>query len=230
MIVACAADAKKGLYPLLKSQVEAAGIDFIFYEFAEGTFTWTGLIEWELEIANRYFDQQIVFVDAWDFIMQGNRHDLERVLSKQSVLFHSDAHCWPEPHKADLYPPVSTRYRYVNGTGPAGWGHAIADLIHYGVRRFPIRGRESSIFADNDQRFWADVYLNWPEHDFPIRVDTSCELSFPFNCSTPADYNFIGKVGSRYLYTYPMGTCPVFLHLNGASKRLGESVLAELSS
>jgi hypothetical protein len=213
MLVACAADCRKDFTDDLERQVLAAGMEFLFEELRP--FTWRKMIEWERHVGRAHTGSPVCFVDAWDFLLLGNQHELEALAAQQDVLFHSDAHCWPEPHKADLYPPSRSPYRYVNGTGPLGWGGAIADLIDYGMARFPIRGDESSIFADNDQRFWTDVYLaaqGGQEHR--VAVDIHCQLSVALNAvGDRTNFNIVGK---RAL-VYPMGTMPVFVHANGAS-------------
>jgi hypothetical protein len=213
MIVACAADKRQGYFWDLESQVGRAGLDFHFERL--DPFTWAGMLEWERDFCRTTKHDKVVFVDAWDFLMLGTSAELGSLLSEQDVLFHSDAHCWPEPHKADLYPPSPHKYRYVNGTGPAGNPAAIADLIEFGQHAFPVRGRESSIFADNDQRFWTDVYLSdyWVGK-YVLGVDVDRRLSLSLNCTGREDFSIVGK----RVITFPQGTSPVFLHANGASK------------
>jgi hypothetical protein len=97
-----------------------------------------------------------------------------------------------------------------------GRGGAIADLIDYGMARFPIRGNESSIFADNDQRFWTDVYLAMhADHAVDVALDTHCLLSVALNAIGDAsNFDIVG----RRAVVYPMGTMPAFVHANGASR------------
>lgn len=213
MIVACAADKRSGYFWDLEKAVHEVGLDFHYEKLAP--FSWAGMLEWELDFCRNTPYKQVCFVDANDFLMLGSATELEALLSEQDVLLHSDAHCWPEPHKADFYPPSTSKYRYVNGTGPAGSTAAIADLIEYGQYAFPIRGRESSIFADNDQRFWTDIYLSnyWVGKHY-VSLDTECRLTLPLNCTGKDDFNIVG----RRVITYPGGSMPIFLHANGASK------------
>lgn len=222
-IVACAADKRSGYYWDLERAVRKAGLDFHYEKLAP--FSWAGMLEWELDFCRSTPHTQVVFVDANDFLMLGTADELKMLLSEQDVLLHSDAHCWPEPHKADAYPPHKSKYRYVNGTGPAGYAAAIADLIEFGQYSFPIRGRESSIFADNDQRFWTDIYLsNYWLGKHVVSLDTACRLALPLNCTGPDDFDVVG----RRVTTYPGGTMPIFLHANGASKYTYASELARL--
>lgn len=210
VIIATAADRlQQGYFNVLQKQVLEAGMTFVAQTL--NPFSWTGMIEWEQEIAKRYANDIVCFVDAWDFILQGTKEDVIAALGKDGLLFHSEATCWPEPHKADLYPAVYgtfKAFRYVNGTGPCGIGGAIADAIRYGQENFPIRGRESSMFADCDQRFWTDVFLSG--HG---RIDNECRLSVALNAVGPQEFVIQDK--KLRLYT---GTVPAFVHANGASK------------
>ena len=206
ILIACAADCKKGMYPDLRRQVEKAGMDFLFHEL--NPFSWSGMIQWEREVAYDHPSDIVCFVDAWDFLLQGTAQDIVAALGNNSLLFHSEAACWPEPHKADLYPTAPTRYRYVNGTGPCGYGSDIVEAIDYGRAHFPIRGRESSMFADCDQRFWTDVFLSGRG-----AIDYDCKLSVSLNAVQPDEFT----VSERRL-KLNSGVTPAFIHFNGASK------------
>ena len=223
MIVACAADKREGYFWDLQAAVEEVGLEFHFEKMAP--FSWARMVEWELDFCRTTPYEKVCFVDANDFLMLGSATELGELLQDQDVLLHSDAHCWPEPHKADLYPDAFSPYRYVNGTGPAGSVDAIADLIEFGQYAFPIRGRESSIFADNDQRFWTDIYLSdyWIGKHV-VTLDTSCKLALPLNCTSRADFDVVG----RRVITYPGGVMPIFLHANGASKYDYADILEKL--
>lgn len=214
MLIACAADAREFLSRDLERQVLEAGMRFWYEDIRP--FTWRKMIEWERHMGQNYPTSPICFVDASDFLLLGTEAELTDLIDHNDVLFHSDAHCWPEPHKADKYPMAPTPFRYVNGTGPlVRYGGYVADMIDYGMARFPIRGNESSIFADNDQRFWTDIYLRRHSFPFDLRIDHHCKLSISLNSAAP---NTVNVVDTRLL-TYPMGTTPVFAHFNGASKR-----------
>ena len=213
LVIACAADCKKGFYEDLKRQVAKAGMTMIYAEIKP--FSWAAMIEWELEIAHTYSRDIVCFVDAWDFLLQGTAQDIVAALGNSDLLFHSEAICWPEPHKADMYPTppypnALSRFRYVNGTGPCGYGAAIAKAIEYGQREFPIRGRESSIFADNDQRFWTDTFLSGRG-----RIDYTCRLSVSLNAVEPSEF----VIAERKLRLFT-GVTPAFVHANGASDKL----------
>lgn len=216
MIVACGADNFSGFHDVLKRQVLDAGITFHTRQF--NVFTWRGMVEWELELAKSLpADEVLCFVDANDFLFQGSPEAMH-TLAQDGLVFHSEAACWPEPQKRDDYPPCSTRFRFVNGTGPLGPAGAIAEAIEYGIAHFPIRGWEKDMAADNDQRFWTDVYLSGRG-----TVDNYCELSVSLNAVPRSDFTIQEKkliltqmgTGSRETHTWIR---PQFVHANGYSK------------
>jgi hypothetical protein len=217
-IIACAADPKHlgGYFETLKRQVTSRGLTFIVQVISD--FSWAALVEWELEFCRRHSGERVCFVDTEDFLMQGSVEDLEAAMAAP-LIFHAEARCWPEAWKADLYPPCDTPFRFVNGTGPAGNCDAIAEAIELGLANFPIRGRESSIFADNDQRFYTDIYLT--ERGV---VDSNCRLSVQLNAVGAGDYRII----NGGLYLNATGTRPVFLHLNGASRHAAADFVRRL--
>jgi hypothetical protein len=205
LIIATAADCKKGFYDRLEAKASKEA-KFIYEKLSP--FSWAGMVEWEYAVAAQYPRDTICFVDTWDFIMQGSAQDVIEALGGSYLLFHSEATCWPEPHKADLFPESPTKARYLNGTGPCGTGEAIAEAISHGMRNFPIRGREASIFADNDQRFWTDVFLSgWG------RIDYYQALSVSMNATDFDEF----KIVERKL-VLNTGITPAFVHANGASR------------
>jgi len=134
-------------------------------------------------------------------------------------MYHGEARCWPEPHKADFYPIARGPHPYVNGTGPAGLTDAIVEAIDHGTRKFPIRGRESSIFADNDQRMLTDCYLD----GFGV-VDEHARLSVQLNAVNPAEVRIVGN-----RLVLKTGVMPQFVHANGASKFVYGPILERLA-
>lgn len=206
LVIATASDSIFGFYHDLKRQVAKRGI-FMHYEEIK-PFSWAAMLEWELEYASMHHKDIVCFVDSNDFLFQGNANDISNALGGSDLLFHSEAICWPEPHKADQYPESPTPFRFVNGTGPCGYGDSIAEAISYGMKNFPVRGRESSIFADNDQRFFTDVFLA----GFG-RVDYHSQLSLSLNAVEPTDFTI-----SNGKLRLTSGVEPAFIHANGASK------------
>lgn len=225
-IIACAADYDHigGYFKTLQRQVAERGLRFRFEPIER--FSWAAMLEWELGFCRRHSGERVVFVDTEDFLMQGSAEELQAAVAAPLV-FHAEARCWPEAWKADhYYQPCTTPFRYVNGTGPAGDCDAIAEAIEWGLANCPIRGRESSIFADNDQRFYTDVYLQ----GFGI-VDSEQRLSVQLNAVDPAtDYWIDMTDGSGRLKLRWNGVRPVFVHCNGASRKTHALALAGLEA
>lgn len=222
LIVACAADPDhtNGYFSVLRSQVERAGLPFVYECILP--FSWKALLEWELYFCRRHVGSRVVFVDAADFLMVGSAAELDAIVPRYDILFHGEARCWPEPHKADIGRYASERhgpYPFVNGTGPAGSAEVIADTIAWGFEHCPIRGREASIFADNDQRMLTDCYLAGYGH-----VDQTGALSAQLNAIGPSEVRI--EYGRLVL---PNGSRPVFVHLNGAAKTTYARIIAELA-
>lgn len=226
-IIACAADKNHfgGYFETLKHQVvDVAHLPFDWQVIEP--FSWAALVEWELAFCKSHSGERVVFVDTEDFLMLGSAAELDRVVGETPLLFHAEARCWPEAWKADLYPPSTSPFCYVNGTGPAGDCDAIAEAIEWGLANCPIRGRESSIFADNDQRFYTDVYLSGRGV-----VDSEQLLSVQLNAVDPTTDYWIDMTGGRGLLRLKWnGAVPVFVHCNGASHRTHGLVLAELET
>lgn len=174
-------------------------------------FSWQALLDWELAFASQHSKEPLVFVDAWDFIFQGTRDGLEEVVTAQPLLFHSEKACWPHPEKAARYPKTNSPWKYVNGTGPAGSGEAIADALTDGFKRFPLDGPE-----DNDQRFWTDVYLSGAG-----KLDTEVRLSLSLVQLDITEVCFeTERVRNAYHNVYPQ-----FIHANGAAKQHYKSLM-----
>ena len=220
LIVATAADEKRGYYDALQAQVCRAGIDFIWQPIVP--FSWRKLVLWELAIASSYPDALIAFCDSWDEVFLGSRREFETVLGAQPLLFNSEKLCWPHPEKAGLYPPCDTPWRYVNGTAPAGLGSSITDALEYGMDRFPIIGDGTGVHditVDNDQRFWTDVYLAGTG-----KLDTECRLS---QSLVMVEQGELAVKGGR-LVNKITGSKPLFVHANGASAMLGQRGLMDI--
>lgn len=216
MIVACAADREDGWLGLLRRQCARAGLGFHFKLLRP--FTWASLVRWERDFAHENHAERIVNVDAWDFLLLGTARELDTALGDSPLVWHSESVCWPEPHKADAYPPSSSKWRYVNGTGPCGYGWAIDAALSDGMERFPIRGESNSIFADNDQRLFTDIYLG----GFG-KVDERCLLSVSMNSVERHEF----KVEHKRV-VLDNGSRPVFAHFNGSSRELYADSIKEL--
>ena len=224
-LIACAADSTKGFFEPLRDQVIAAGIDFIYQPIKP--FSWRQLVLWEYAVAASYPKALIAFCDAWDMLYFGSRREFEEVVGAQPLLFHADRECWPDSRKAEatlsrqLVKDLS-RWNYVNGTGPAGTGAAIAEAIQYGLEHFPILDDSADVHdttKDNDQRFYTDVYLA----GFGA-LDTQCRLSQSLVAIRGDEF----RVTDGRLLNKITGTRPLFAHANGASAMIGCRGLMEI--
>lgn len=221
LLIATAADSLKGYYPDLRDQVVASGVDFL-YQPLEKPFSWRKLIDWEYALASAYPDALIAFCDTWDMLYFGSRVEFEAVVGTQSLLFHTDRQCWPHPEKAAIYPATSSPWCYVNGTGPAGKGSAIAEAIEWGMEHCPITDDYGGVMdtsRDNDQRFFTDIYLGGLG-----ALDTDCRLS---QSLVRVGQGELAVRGGR-LVNKITGSRPLFVHANGASAMLGQKELMDM--
>ena len=220
LLIATAADCQKGYFEDLKQQVISAGVDFMYQPITP--FSWKKLVDWEYALAKTYPKALIAFCDAWDMLYFGSRKEFEDVVGAQPLLLHAEKLCWPHPEKVALYPPHASPWRYVNGTGPAGTGAAIAEVIEYGMEHFPlVEGTKDvhDVTQDNDQRFFTDIYLAGYG-----TLDTDCRLSQ--SLVQTANGEFAVKGGR--LMNKVTGSRPLFVHANGASAMLGQRGLMEI--
>ncbi len=222
LLIATASTEIKGYFPELQQQVVAAGIDFMHQELK--TFSWRKLIDWEYLVAKEYPNALIAFCDTWDMLYMGSRREFEDVVGAQPLLFHTDKQCWPHPDKASLYPAKASPWCYVNGTGPAGLGSAIAEAIEYGMEHFPITHENTGVDVydtakDNDQRFYTDIYLA----GLGV-LDTSCRLSQSLVDLRPGEM----AIRDGRLVNKVTGTKPLFVHANGALSMIGSKMLMDI--
>jgi len=220
LLIATAADCQKGYYPDLQAQVIAAGIDFLYQPIVP--FSWKKLIQWELDMARSYPNALIAFCDSWDMLYFGSRKEFEDVVGAQPLLLHAEKACWPHPEKAARYASFSSPWKYVNGTGPAGLGSAIAEAIEYGMAHFPITDDSADVHdlsKDNDQRFFTDLYLSGYG-----ALDTQCRLSQSLVQAANGDF----AVKDGRLMNKITGSQPLFVHANGASAMIGWKGLMDM--
>jgi GT2 family glycosyltransferase/NifU-like protein involved in Fe-S cluster formation len=167
-VITVATGVERGLGAFLAS-CRRQGIEPIVLGMGE---PWRGL-GWRLKRLRRALDDLpaggvVLAADAYDSILV---HGATTILGTFARLGHpfviaAETNCWPDADKAPAYPPVASRYRFVNG---GGWiakaGHARTLLDRLGVGRL---GDDA-----NDQRFLADAYLADPSI---FRLDTRCEV------------------------------------------------------
>jgi len=223
VIVATAADAQKGYLCALSHQVHEAFVDFLYYDMKP--FSWKKMIDWKLQVASHYKDDLVIFVDAWDMLFLGTKQELVDKLAGRPITHFTEKLCWPDPEKCGLYPGISSPWRYVNGTGPAGLGKDIAAAIEEGNAHFPIKEYEVparlDAKQDNDQRFWTDVYLSGVGE-----LDSNCHVHQSLVMGQTGDF----RIKDGRLYNKVTGSAPCFVHANGASAMIGFRHLMDLLS
>lgn len=179
-----------------------------FYTHIEGRpWLWRRKIDWELELTSAHPTDLFVFIDTFDYLFVGDADELKSLLSRQPLLFSTDKGVspWPYVHYAkfyDLYRPRLSEWCWLNGSGPAGRGEAIADSIRYGQLHFELIERET------DQVFWSNVYL-----DGFGELDQACELTQALYYAEKGDF---GVHRGRFV-NLRTGSRPQFIHASGRS-------------
>jgi len=185
----------------------------IRYEFCiDGRpWLWKQKVEWELEMSLRHPKDHFVFTDAFDFLFVGTKEELDEAVLPYDLILTTDREdvngCpWPKPglkSDYDLIRKATSPWCFINGSGPAGTGEAIAKAIQFGFNSFPFPEWAT------DQMFWTQLYLR----------GYSCELDM--DCSiTQSLYNRkdneLGIVGDRFTNGIT-GKKPQFIHATGHS-------------
>lgn len=174
-------------------------------------------IEWKLEMSQKYSSDQIVFVDAYDMLFVGEKDELQKILNTSALLFPTDAGPapWPYEYYEDDFNKrrkAASKWRYVNGSGPAGLGSEIAKSIRYGFLHYAFKERNF------DQAFWANIYLDgWGQ------LDQACQLTqnifmhpARWSRSVATQSRDTGVRNGRY-YNFVTGSRPQFIHAMGGS-------------
>lgn len=174
-------------------------------------------IEWKLEMSQKYSDDQLVFVDAYDMLFVGEKDELQEILDLSELLFPTDAGPAPWPYEYYEYSynkrrKATSKWRYLNGSGPAGLGKVIAESIKYGFLHYALKERNF------DQGWWSNIYLDgWGE------LDQNCQLTQNiFKHPSHWDSSIVTKSGDmgvrngRY-YNFITGSRPQFLHAMGGT-------------
>jgi hypothetical protein len=201
----------------LERSLARKGVPFIF-QMESGPWLWKRKIEWELEWAKAYPRDLFVFIDAFDYLFLGELSELTEIVSAQPLLFSTDCGSVPFPDK-NMVPYYDHRRKreskwcWLNGSGPAGTGEAIAEAIEFGLPRFPIiPPSEQWPRGGTDQWWWTLVYLN----GYGV-LDQQCRMT-----QTLYDMDNDGFWGTRSLgykdgriHNLETGSKPQFIHANG---------------
>jgi hypothetical protein len=162
----------------------------------------------ELVEAIKNMDNRLIIVcDTFDlFPMAG----LEEILTKYEnlcepgqVLFSAEFFCWPDKELVKCYPPVQTKYKYLNSGSFMGYRDDIYELIRDGQVQD----------NDDDQRYFTQKFLLQEKDKPKIVLDYNCELFQAVNGCQEDLVIHKNRIYNKYTRTYP-----VFIHGNGPSK------------
>ena len=120
---------------------------------------------------------------------------------KHKIVISSEIYCWPNKLLADVYPNVSTKYKYLN----SGCIMGFRDEIYHILKNNPVKDR------DDDQLFYTLQYLNGKN----IILDYQCCL---FQTLAGVSDDIVvhrNRVYNKYTNSYP-----IFIHGNGHGKPL----------
>lgn len=212
-IVACCYSHRNHYLPILEEQASARGFGLVSEAIQ---FSWRNMVLWTLDVCNRFPDDLLFFVGAWDTACVGDVDEVRDRGLEDCITLTGDINCWPHESKVSDFekkvPGVRSPWRYVN-TGPlTGLGRNIAEAINWGWGRFPVE--EDGLYGgDNDQRFWTDVYLQSP---IKIQIDYACMIGQTLQGKHPGMLYIEKKVGERGRLRNDLNeTYPVFVHANG---------------
>ena len=219
-----------GFQAQLERQLERQRVPYLYYY--EPDFSWCGRVEWEFKVAEAHPDELLLFLDAWDVLMLGERSELTPLWLERGITISADRNCWPDPERA---PACEARvegsqspWRYPCCGIVAGKGRTLAEALRWGLDRNPLAGipadadyllkhgdRSFGSLTGTDQRFWTSLYLDPVASErFQIRLDTECR--FAVNLCGVFAHEIEIKRGR--IVCKPMATRPVFAHSNGPSE------------
>jgi hypothetical protein len=210
---------EKEQFLALERSLARKGVPFLF-QMESGPWSWERKIRWELEVSKQHEDGLLVFIDAFDYLFLGELTELEQVVSEQPLLFSTDRGATPFPDKRlaphyDIRRKKESPWCYLNGSGPAGKGWAIAEAIEYGLPKFPIIPPSKDWpRGGTDQLWWTMVYLN----GFG-KLDQECRLTQALYDRDNAPYwvtTDLGYTNGR-IYNTVTDTWPQFVHATGNS-------------
>jgi hypothetical protein len=203
----------------LERSLTRKGVPFVL-TVENGPWSWERKVRWELEQVQADPDGLFVFVDAFDYLFMGTRDELEAVISAQPLLFSTDCGTAPYPDR-DLAAAYDDHRRrlspwcWLNGSGPAGRGSAIAEAIRWGLDHVAFEPPTKAWRrGGTDQLWWTHVYLA----GFGV-LDQQCRLT---QALYDVDHHgvwitpHLGHKDGR-ITNLLTGTQPQFLHASGNS-------------
>lgn len=211
MIIVMCGTRVYGTQPALFYQLESERIPYIWHSIPD--FTFAKKLLFEKQIADAYPNELLLFSDAWDVQLQNPDaiHNIDRSLFDKQMWLPADIGCWPRPEWSEQYPDSNSRWRFVNGSGPIGFGRDISSILEYGIKQYGLPTNPRFLLG-TDQELWSWLYLNYP---LPIHIDRDTVLTMTLSGADPGkDYHISdGKVVNS-----SNGNIPAFIHANGYSQ------------
>jgi hypothetical protein len=192
----------------IRLEVAGMGQEFTGYGFKLRALYETLTRAWE-EGYTRF-----LFVDAYDVVIAASTAELldkfERLGSK--LVVSAEANCFPDPSICDLFPPVSTPYRYVNTGGMMGEIPYFLTLLN---TTLSILDKPPCV---DDQHELSLLYVSQPAS---FHLDTDCVI---FQSLVDTEGHLMDLRRPRNMYT---GEAPAVFHANGYDKSpLGHILIA----
>jgi len=168
------------------------------------------LVKRELEKMKDDTQTVVMFTDSYDVLLLGRA---EKILSQfhmlnGRVVFGAESFCWPDEDVADSYPVVHRGKRFLNSGGYIGYASDLYSLLTH-----------SSIGdADDDQRFFTQIYLNEDlRNKHKIKLDSKSTIFQNLNGAT-SEVELQVNEESPYVLNTAFNTRPLVLHGNGPTK------------
>jgi len=157
----------------------------------------------------------LLFSDAYDVFYSGNSATiLQRYTAmNHPIIFGSEKYCYPDNFKADLYPPHSSPFRFLNSGLYIGRVGALRECMKEYHCNSEI---EHEV---DDQRWWTDKFLSRPDL---IALDYTNEIFL--NCLWVDSSDIVLNKETGQVTAFGNRT-PQLIHGNGPSKDLLEPML-----
>lgn len=214
---------KADYQPLLEWQLKKAGIEQ--HHVVDPDFSWRRRQLKTLEAAEQFSDRMLIFPDAWDTVLLGDREEILALCKawEGKVYVAGAKTCWPDTHLQPqydalqgvrtisglVYSPNYSPWRFVNSNPLVGIGRDIVAAIKYGWKHYPLVGDSSDVRVPDGEvceRFWTNLYF-----DDRVEIDTMCQMSQIYLGSLPEEL----KIDGGRIHNLVTGTKPIFIHLNG---------------
>ena len=153
----------------------------------------------------------ILFCDAFDVLFADNPEHLVGY-APDSIIFNAEKSCFPNAALAELHPPSSTPWRYLNsGLSIGSLDSYVKFLTAMDALNLPedvvgIPGKPN--IHHNDQGLIMEMFVSGKH---PLSLDTRCDIFQTLHCTTETELDFSGT----HIRNTVTDTFPVGFHANG---------------